>query len=189
MTKTRLSSAPGALDQGRRRLLKWSAGALAAELTTARVADAVPAERRLAFYNTHTDESLSVVYRVGADYVAESLAEIDRLLRDHRTDEVHAMDMRLLDLLHALSTLLHARAAFHVISGYRSPTTNTVLASMNGGVAARSLHMAGKAIDIRLPGVDLRQLRTAAVALRGGGVGYYAQSDFVHIDVGHLRYW
>ncbi len=146
-------------------------------------------ERRLAFYSTHTGEHLDVVYRIGNDYIPESLAQVDRVLRDHRTDEVCAMDLRLLDLLHSLSSSLQARAAFHVISGYRSPLTNATLASHSDGVAKQSLHVDGKAIDIRLPGVDLSHLRAAAVALRGGGVGYYSRPDFVHIDIGRVRYW
>lgn len=146
-------------------------------------------ERRLAFYNTHTGELLDVVYRIGNDYIPESLAQVDRVLRDHRTDEVYAMDPRLLDLLHMLSSSLQARAAFHVISGYRSPLTNATLASNSDGVAKHSLHMDGKAIDIRLPGVELAKLRAAAIALRSGGVGYYSRSDFVHVDVGRVRYW
>jgi uncharacterized protein YcbK (DUF882 family) len=146
-------------------------------------------ERRLAFYSTHTGEKLDVVYRIGNDYIPESLAQVNRVLRDHRTDEVWAIDLHLLDLLHTLSSSLQVRGAFHVISGYRSPLTNTALASNSDGVAKHSLHVEGKAIDIRLPGLDLPQLRAAAVALRGGGVGYYSRSDFVHVDVGRVRYW
>ena len=174
----------------RRRFIKFGVLATAAGVAP-RLARAVTekTERRLAFYSTHTGEKLDVVYRIGDDYVPESLAQVDRVLRDHRTDEVCAIDLRLLDLLHTLSSSLQARGPFHVISGYRSPLTNAALSSHGDGVAKHSLHIEGKAIDIRLPGLDLPQLRAAAVALRGGGVGYYSRSDFVHVDIGRVRYW
>jgi uncharacterized protein YcbK (DUF882 family) len=174
----------------RRRFIKLSALAAVAgvvpPLTSAR---AQSPERRLALYSTHTGESVDVVYRVGADYVAESLAEIDRVLRDHRNNEVLAIDPSLLDLLHELGTRVNAATPFHVVSGYRSPATNRLLAAHSEGVAKHSLHMDGKAIDIRVPGRDLSTLHRAAVALRLGGVGYYSRADFVHVDVGRVRYW
>ena len=174
----------------RRQFIKFGVLAAAAGFAPG-VARAVTesTERRLAFYSTHTGEHLDVVYRIGNDYISESLMQVARVLRDHRTDEVCAMDLRLLDFLHALSSSLQVRAAFHVISGYRSPLTNAALASNSDGVAKHSLHVEGKAIDIRLPGVNLSQLRAAAIALRGGGVGYYSRSNFVHVDVGRVRYW
>lgn len=145
--------------------------------------------RRLAFHSTHTGENLDLVYRIGNDYIPESLAQINRVLRDHRNNEVHTIHPDLLDLLHALSVTLDTGTAFHVISGYRSPLTNAVLAAQSEGVAKHSLHMQGKAIDIRLPGRDLSDLRRAAVALKLGGVGHYPRLDFVHLDVGRVRYW
>lgn len=146
-------------------------------------------ERRLAFHNTHTAESLNVVYQIGSDYIPESLAQIDQVLRDHRNNEVYPIRPELLDLLYALSVTIDAKAAFQVISGYRSPATNAVLAAQSEGVAKHSLHMDGKAIDIRLPGRDLADLRRAAAALKLGGVGNYPRLDFVHVDVGRVRYW
>jgi uncharacterized protein YcbK (DUF882 family) len=174
----------------RRQFIKFGVLATATGIAP-RLARAVTesTERRLAFYSTHTGEKLDVVYRIGNDYIPESLAQVNRVLRDHRNNEVCAIDLRLLDLLHTLSNSLQARGVFHVISGYRSPLTNAALASNSGGVAKHSLHVEGKAIDIRLPGLDLPQLRAAAVALRGGGVGYYSRSDFVHVDIGRVRYW
>jgi uncharacterized protein YcbK (DUF882 family) len=174
----------------RRRFIKF--GALAAVTgVVPRLASAHEdtSERRLAFYSTHTSESVDVVYRIGNDYVAESLAEIDRVLRDHRNNEVVAIDPGLLDLLHALGASVDAAAPFHVVSGYRSPATNRLLAAHSEGVAKHSLHMEGKAIDLRVPGRDLSTVHRAAVALRLGGVGYYARSDFVHVDTGRVRYW
>jgi uncharacterized protein YcbK (DUF882 family) len=146
-------------------------------------------ERRLAFHNTHTGENLNVVYRIGNDYIPESLAEIDQVLRDHRNNEVYPMRPDLLDLLHTLKVTMETSVGFHVISGYRSPKTNAVLAAQSEGVAKHSLHMDGKAIDIRLPGSNLGDLRRAAMALKLGGVGHYPRLDFVHVDVGRVRYW
>jgi len=111
------------------------------------------------------------------------------LLRDHRADASSAMDPKLLDLLHQLQTKVEHQGEFHVISGYRSPATNEMLSKHSSGVAKRSYHMLGQAIDVRLPGFDTRQLHKAAKSLKGGGVGYYASSDFVHLDVGRVRYW
>jgi uncharacterized protein YcbK (DUF882 family) len=147
------------------------------------------AERSLGFYNTHTDERLKAVYWEKGHYIPESLAEINHILRDHRTGEVENIDTELLDLLFALRSKLEIRLPFNVISGYRSASTNAALRAAGSGVAKNSLHMVGKAIDIRAPGFDLGALRRAAVALRGGGVGYYPKSDFVHVDVGRVRYW
>jgi uncharacterized protein YcbK (DUF882 family) len=111
------------------------------------------------------------------------------VLRDHRSDEVSPIDTRLLDLLHTLSDKLDTTSQFHVISGYRSPATNAKLAEKSNGVARHSLHMDGLAIDIRLPGRELADVRRAAIALRSGGVGYYPGSNFVHMDVGRVRTW
>ncbi len=146
-------------------------------------------ERALAFFNTHTAEELNLVYWARGRYRNEALAEIDHILRDHRSGEVKPIDTRLLDLVHALGKALGNRGPFHVISGYRSPTTNARLRANGRGVARSSLHLEGKAVDIRLPGCDLPTLRRAAIALKGGGVGYYPGPDFVHIDVGRVRYW
>lgn len=148
-----------------------------------------PAERRLAFYNTHTGESLNTVYWAAGDFVPEGLQGIDHILRDFRANEVAAMDRGLLDLLYVLQGQLGARKPFQIISGYRSPNTNAVLRSQSGGVARHSLHMDAKAIDIRLPGVELARLRDAALSLQAGGVGYYQGSNFVHVDVGRVRHW
>ena len=110
-------------------------------------------------------------------------------MRDHRSGEVKAIDTQLLELLHALALKTSPQAPFHVISGYRSPATNKKLRKKSTGVASRSLHMQGKAIDIRIPGFKTRKLRNVALKLKAGGVGYYAKSDFVHVDIGRVRYW
>ena len=143
----------------------------------------------LAFRHTHTEERLRVAFRNRHGYIQPALQRMDWLLRDFRTGESTRMDPRLYDMLHALS-LACGGDTFEIISGYRSPTTNTMLRkTRGGGVAKRSLHMDGKAIDIRLVGVDTARLRDAALALGAGGVGYYPDSDFVHIDTGPVRSW
>ena len=143
----------------------------------------------LAFRNLHTGESLTTTYRVDGQRLPEACRRIDRLLRDHRTGEVAPISIQLLDTLYELHGRLDATAPFEVISGYRSPKTNAVLANASSGVARGSLHMRGMAIDIRVPGCSLRRLRTAAVALKAGGVGFYPKSGFIHLDVGRVRYW
>ena len=146
-------------------------------------------ERRLNFNNLHTGETLNLPYWIEGDYVAESLAEINRVLRDHRTDQIAAIDTDLLDLLHRVQSTLGTSQPFQIISGYRSPVSNQMLAGHSSGVAKGSLHMQGKAIDIRLPGVALADLRRTGLMLKGGGVGYYPKSGFVHLDVGRVRTW
>jgi uncharacterized protein YcbK (DUF882 family) len=148
-----------------------------------------PAERKLSFYNTHTGESLKVVYNEQGAYVPQALTDINYVLRDFRTGDVKEIDTSLLDLLYSLQKKLGSTGPFHVISGYRSPKTNLLLRSASHGVAGHSLHLQGKAIDIRLPGCDLKTLHRVAIELQGGGVGYYPGSDFVHVDVGRVRYW
>jgi uncharacterized protein YcbK (DUF882 family) len=149
----------------------------------------VPSARTLAFDNVHTGERLEATYWEHGAYQPDALAAIDRILRDHRTDEATVMDTRLLDLLHSLRATLGSRRRFEVFSGYRSPSTNAALFEEGHGVAEHSFHVAGKAIDIRLPGRSLAVLRRAALQLRRGGVGYYPHSGFVHVDVGPLRRW
>lgn len=172
----------------RRALLKL--GAFGVASFAARGALAEPErERALKFVHTHTGESARVVYWAGGKYLPDGLAEIDHVLRDHYSGDVHAIDSSLLDVLHQLGQQLETAQPYHVISGYRSPATNAALAARSGGVAQHSLHMAGQAIDVRLPGCELRSLRDAALGLHAGGVGYYAGPDFVHIDVGRVRRW
>jgi uncharacterized protein YcbK (DUF882 family) len=147
------------------------------------------APRRLAFYHTHTSERLNVVYAENGDYVPGALAEINHLLRDFRTGDVHTIDPRLLDLLHTVQVRTGSRGRFEVISGYRSPHTNESLRNRSNGVAQNSLHLRGQAIDVRLTDVETAHVRRAALDLARGGVGYYPASDFVHLDTGRFRAW
>jgi len=146
-------------------------------------------DRTLAFRHTHTDEKLDALYRNRRGYVEPALQRLNWLFRDFRTGEATHMDPKLYDILHTLSVTCGG-GTFEIISGYRSAKTNTMLRRTGGGgVAKRSLHMDGKAIDIRLVGCDTARLRDAALALGAGGVGYYPESDFLHIDTGPVRSW
>jgi uncharacterized protein YcbK (DUF882 family) len=147
--------------------------------------------RMLSFLHTHTGESLTIPYRTGSCYEAGCLEAVNHLLRDFRTGDVHRIDPGLLDILCALKERTDSDAPFQVISGYRSPRTNTRLrgGSQTSGVAERSLHLEGQAIDVRLGGVRTPRLAELARGLQGGGVGYYKSSDFVHVDTGRVRHW
>jgi uncharacterized protein YcbK (DUF882 family) len=146
-------------------------------------------EKTLEFINLHTDETLRSCYWADGNYDANSLNEINHILRDHRANEVYDMDANLIDLLHRLHEMTESKSPFHIISGYRSPQTNENLRKPGNGVAKRSLHMQGKAIDIRLPDIELAHLRDAAISIEAGGVGYYAKSNFIHLDIGKPRNW
>ena len=154
-------------------------------------AHSIPADapRRLRFLHRHTHETVDVVYWDGGWYLPDALREVNRILRDFRTGEVRKIDVKLLDMLSRVHAWLGAKHPYHVFSAYRSPETNAKLRQAGTAVAINSLHMAGMAIDLRLPGRSLRALRRAAVGEHGGGVGYYPSRGFVHIDVGRVRYW
>lgn len=150
----------------------------------------LPDARSLAFQHTHTGERISLVYAVDDRYVPDALTALNHFLRDHYSGVVGSIDPQLFDLLHRLQGELACNEPFHVISGYRCPETNQMLKSTRGGgVARHSLHMEGKAIDIRLPGVPLANVRDAALSLQRGGVGFYQRDQFVHVDTGRIRHW
>ncbi|MFM1886435.1 MAG: hypothetical protein RL026_1592 [Pseudomonadota bacterium] len=155
----------------------------------ARPLSAQPVTRHLELVSLHTGEAWAAAYRRAGVLVGEALHGFQRVLRDHRTGDVHPMDARLYDLLADLAELAGTDARFQIISGYRSPHSNAALASRSSGVATRSLHMQGQAVDIRLPGVDTRRVAELARGLARGGVGYYRSSDFVHVDTGRVRSW
>jgi len=151
-----------------------------------------PREYRLRFYHTHSNERLDIVYRRGETYLPESLAKLDHYLRDSRTGDVHHFDPRVFDLLYDLTSSVHDDGGeIDVVCGYRTPSTNEFLRarSTHTGVALHSLHMQAEAIDIRLPGIATARVRDAALHLQRGGVGYYRDSNFVHVDVGPVRHW
>jgi len=178
----------------RRFFLKHSAGVAAASLLpVTRTASAnlpPPSARDLSMVHTHTRERIALVYAVERSYVPDALSSLNHFLRDHYSGDVGQIDPRLYDLLHQVRSLVGGTQPFEVISGYRNPATNeTLRATRGGGVARHSLHMEGRAIDVRLPGVPLADLRDAALSLKAGGVGYYPGQQFVHIDTGRVRRW
>jgi uncharacterized protein YcbK (DUF882 family) len=147
-------------------------------------------ERTISLYNTHTGELLSkFIYWQDGNYIKEALDEISYLLRDHRTDEVREYDPLVIDQAFALSRKLGKNQPFEIFSGFRTEETNEELRHRSRRVAKHSLHIEARAIDLRLPGVSIKQLRSAAMSLREGGVGYYPKRGFVHIDSGPIRHW
>ncbi len=156
----------------------------------ARASIPAPGARTLSFAHTHTLERIEIVYADEERYLPQALASLNRFLRDHYTGEVGVIDPRLLDQLHRVRRELGSEGPFEVISAYRCPATNERLrGTRGGGVARQSLHLQGCAVDVRLPGVSLADLRDAALGLRAGGVGYYPDSRFVHLDTGRVRRW
>ncbi|MFD2110596.1 YcbK family protein [Thiorhodococcus fuscus] len=146
--------------------------------------------RVLSFYHLHTEDRIDVTYRIGDRYQRSALQRLNYFFRDFRTGDTIAMDPRLLDLLYDLKiTLGDPDARYHVLSAYRSPATNNMLRRSSSGVAKKSLHLKGQAIDIRFPDLSTRHLRDTAIELSRGGVGYYPRSNFVHLDTGAVRQW
>ncbi|MDE2335744.1 MAG: DUF882 domain-containing protein [Alphaproteobacteria bacterium] len=145
--------------------------------------------RSLHFINAHTNETFKGEYWYDGRYIPAAFKEIKTVLRDFRTDTTFPIDPRLMDVLFVVQRRLGNFNPFTVFSGYRSPATNEMLRETTNGVARGSLHMQGQAIDLNLPGTGLHHLRQSAVGIQAGGVGYYPQSDFVHIDTGRVRYW
>jgi uncharacterized protein YcbK (DUF882 family) len=146
-------------------------------------------ERAIELHNTHTDEALHLVYRRGDEYDADAIAKLRNLMRDHRNGEAHDIDVALYDQLFDLAQAAHCEPRFEIISGYRSPESNAGLAAAGRGVSKHSLHMEGRAIDVRLHGCSCARLRDLALTAARGGVGYYEKSDFVHVDTGRFRTW
>ena len=177
----------------RRRMLGTLSAALGAPAVLALAPAGARAEmasmRTLRLQHLHTGEKLSIEYFSGGRYLPHALEAVNHLLRDFRTGEAGPMAPALFDLLHDLAVLTETRHPFEVISAYRSPQTNAALRARSSGVASGSLHLQGKAIDIRLADVPLATLRDAALSLRRGGVGYYPASRFVHVDIGRVRRW
>jgi uncharacterized protein YcbK (DUF882 family) len=186
------------VDLRRRKLLGWlAAGPAVLALGMREQALAAPAQgmpdvlapRTLGMVNTHTGERLQVRYFEAGQYVPAAMDRLSHLLRDHRSGESAAIDPRLFDQLHALARCAECEPHFEIISGYRSPASNAKLQAKSKGVATNSLHMQGRAIDVRLSGTRCSNLRDLALAMQSGGVGYYAKSDFVHLDTGRFRTW
>ena len=175
----------------RRSFLRYTLGATAAIAMPTSYAGIMPGSvvRDLKLHNLHTEEKIDLSYFEQGEYVTEALRDISYLLRDHRTGDVLAMDPSLIDLLYDLKGVLGTEQPLQVISGYRSPKTNAALHKKSSGVASKSLHMQGRAIDICIEGVATKDIQRAAISLARGGVGYYPRSNFVHIDTGRVRTW
>ncbi len=156
---------------------------------SADVAPTLP-EREIKFFNTHTNEAVSIVFKRGDDFETQALTKLNHVLLDHRSGESHEMDPRLFDQLFDLAQACGVAPDFEIISGYRSPESNAKMAAPEGsGVAKKSLHMQGRAIDVRLRKCATSKLRDLALEAKKGGVGYYQRSDFVHVDTGSFRTW
>jgi uncharacterized protein YcbK (DUF882 family) len=166
----------------------WSPASLAGAIAQP-APHAGPGPRRIALLNLHTGERLEVEYFRDGAYVPDALAALEILLRDFRNGEKHVIDPKLLDYLTDVAAALSAPPAYSVISGYRSPETNERLHERSSGVSQRSLHMQGRAIDVRMTGRDCADLSASAQGLKRGGVGYYRASNFVHLDTGAFRTW
>jgi uncharacterized protein YcbK (DUF882 family) len=178
-------------ELSRRGFLKLAAGGLGALVLVPEILQAsIRRERYLSFYNPNLGETIRQVYWTPREgYIRESVKEISRGLRDHHNNQVRMFDVNVLDQLYALQLQLGARSPVHVISAYRSPTTNSMLCENRRGVARNSYHMQAMAMDVRLSGGRVADLNRAARSLGAGGVGYYPRSNFVHIDSGPVRYW
>jgi len=175
--------------QSARRLFLRRASAAALLLPLGAAWARAPQRRSLSFVHTHTGETLSSVYFEDGQYRADELGRINQLLRDFRTGDIHPIDPGVLDILADLRTLADHDEAYEVISGYRSAQTNAELHRRSSGVAEHSLHMQGRAIDVRLPRFSTARLRELALGMGRGGVGFYPRSDFVHLDNGRVRFW
>ncbi|MGB5616169.1 MAG: DUF882 domain-containing protein [Desulfobacterales bacterium] len=155
----------------------------------AAIPDFTPQDRSLNLYNPVTEETLTTTYWFNGQYVPEALEKIDYIMRDHRTDEVKSIDLGLINLLHTIKIHIELDEPFHIVSGYRCRKSNELLRKSGRNAARNSYHLKGQAADIRLPDGHLASLRKVATVIKGGGVGYYPRDNFVHVDVGPVRYW
>ena len=176
-------------DRQRRGILKTLLGTSFASLLPPAGRAIETVDRRLSFYHTHTDKQLNVTYARDGRRIESALTQVNEFLVDFRTGDVTTIDPDLLDLLFDIRESLSSDGVYEVISAYRSPATNEMLRNQSSGVARNSQHLLGTAIDVRLAGVELTNLRDTAIAMQRGGVGYYEASNFVHIDTGRVRRW
>lgn len=181
------------MNYSRRDFLKLGAGAIAASLlpmpALAATTTPISLQRNISFFNTHTGEAIDICYFDKGCYCPDGLNKINYILRDHRTKEVQSIDLGLVETLYAIKENVRAGKPIHIISGYRSPATNNMLRKTTNGVAQTSYHTKGRAIDIRIPGYSSRRLRDVCISMQSGGVGYYGESNFVHLDTGPIRAW
>jgi len=187
MSQTPIHSAP----LTRRRFLTLSSASVVAVAATPAWSSALltSSERKLSFVHTHTAETLSLTYFKDGGYVNGALTRLNHLLRDFRNEASHPIDPALFDILYDLQVRANRDATYEIISGYRSPATNQMLHERSSGVATHSMHMEGRAIDVRLTGFSCKKLQELALSAQRGGVGYYGASNFVHLDTGRVRRW
>ncbi len=188
-----LTVADGANSLSRRRFLKSVACGSILAMATPKIAQAAfsgfSAHKTLALEHQHTGETLNLTYYEHGRYIYGAVDEISYFLRDYHNGAVHSVDPALLDQLYDVKLLLGTRKPFQIVSGYRSPETNASLRRHSRGVARQSLHMEGRAVDIRMEGISARTIRDSAMSLQRGGIGYYPSSNFVHLDTGDIRTW
>lgn len=181
------------IAMGRRRFIRQVACGSLLTLGTPIIAEAAktrfPSHKTLILKHAHTGDKIKLTYFEKGHYVKSALQEVNLLCRDHHSGKIHPIDVGLLDQLYDLKQLLGINRPIQIVCGYRSPFTNAMLHEQHSGVATNSLHMQGRAMDIRIEGYSTRQIRNAALALRQGGVGYYEKSDFIHLDTGKFRTW
>ncbi len=176
----------------RREFLGLSMTAAAASLVPSEIyaaAEEIQPEKIICFHNVYTLETIETVYWKDGKYLPEALSDVNHIFRDIRTGKERTINKELIDLLYDLQQEVKIEEPFHIVSGYRTPRSNALLRKTTKGVAKNSLHMYGKAVDIRLPDYSLSTLRRKAMKLHGGGVGFYPRSNFIHVDVGAVRYW
>lgn len=175
----------------RRQLILGISGVAVASMfsNSAQASRSTIGQRDLSFYNRHTGERGQGSFWVDGEYRSDTLTLFSNVLRDHRQNQAAPMDKRLYEILYKLQQTLNNSDEIHVISGYRSPITNNMLAANSNGVAKKSYHMKGMAMDLAIPGIALKTLRDAAMSLKMGGVGYYPRSGFIHLDTGPVRSW
>ena len=178
------------LSLPRRSFLFWGAAAAATLMIKPDTASAaVDKYRTLTIHARWSDEDFRGPYYEGGRYLPDALAEIDSLFRDRHNQTVTKIDIRLLDLLNRFTAKAKYEKPLQLICGYRSRSTNNELLHEGKRVAKDSLHIFGRAADLRFDGLLLKQARKIAIAMQGGGVGYYRRQNFLHLDVGPVRTW
>jgi uncharacterized protein YcbK (DUF882 family) len=186
--KKPLSAGAPAVGLSRRRFLQSAACGVLTCASSPVLANFVE-RRSVSFVHTHTGEQLNAVYFADGTYDQSALLRVAYTLRDFRSGDVHTIDPMLLDALFELQVRADHDKPYQIISAYRSPVTNSALRKKSHGVAEHSMHMDGRAIDIRVSGISTKKLRDHALAMNRGGVGYYQDSDFLHVDTGRVRSW
>ncbi|WP_084144008.1 DUF882 domain-containing protein [Methylocapsa acidiphila] len=145
--------------------------------------------RTLSLYHSHTGESIDATFRVNGAYDPAVLEKLNWFLRDWRNNDRTKMDPRLFDVVWETYRSAGANEPIVVVSAYRSPETNAMLRRRSRAVAEHSQHILGKAMDTTMPGMSMEKIRELGMRLQRGGVGYYGNANFVHLDVGNVRHW